>query len=289
MANPPTNRLSVVNRYAPAVRWIAIALIVLSVVLIVRQLPLGPAVELLERRIEGLGVWAPVAFGLLYIVAVVLLFPASTLSLVAGAVFGLVGGVIVVSIASNVGAALAFLIGRYLARARVARWLATSPRLRAVDRAVSEGGWKVVALLRLSPAVPFNLQNYLYGLTGIGFWTCVLTSWVTMLPGTVLYVYLGYAGRAGLEAASGGRSRTPAEWALTAVGLLATVVVTVYVTRLARKAMKQTGLETAPAEKATEPVPPRWPWATTLLAVLAVLAVLAAWFVCTHPEAFQPP
>ena len=106
------------------------------------------------------------------------------------------------------------------------------PRFEAIDRAVREGGWKIVALLRLSPAVPFTLQNYLYGLTGIRFWPYLLTSWLAMLPGTFLYIYLGHLGRAGVEAASGERSRTPAEWAMMIVGLLATVAATVYITRL---------------------------------------------------------
>ncbi len=190
----------------------------------------------MEGWIEGLGLGGPVVFGLLYVVAAVLLVPGSALGLAAGALFGLVVGTITVSLASTTAAALAFLIGRYLARERIQKMIQRYPRFSAFDRAISAGGWKVVALLRLSPAIPFNLQNYLYGLTGIGFWTCVFTSWLTMLPGTLLYVYLGYAGRAGVEAAVGGEgSRSPAEWAILVVGLLATVAVTVYVTRLARR------------------------------------------------------
>ena len=100
----------------------------------------------------------------------------------------------------------------------------------------------IVALLRLSPAVPFGLQNYLYGLTGIGFGTYLLTSWIAMLPGTVMYAYLGYLGRAGLDAAgAAGRPRTPLEWALLAVGLAATVAVTLVVTGLARRALREPG------------------------------------------------
>ncbi|HZW31908.1 MAG TPA: VTT domain-containing protein, partial [Isosphaeraceae bacterium] len=106
----------------------------------------------------------------------------------------------------------------------------------------------IVALLRLSPLVPFNLQNYLYGLTAIRFWPCVLTSWVAMLPGTVLYVYLGHAGRAGLEALAGRRGRSPAEWTLLAVGLAATLLVSVYVTALARRAIRRVSPATEPGE-----------------------------------------
>src|SRR5687767_14061170 len=100
------------------------------------------------------------------------------LAVVAGGLFGLVRGTIIVSLASTTTAALAFLIARYLARERVRRMVEHSPKLRAVDAAIGNEGWKVVALLRLSPAVPFNVQNYLYGVTAIRFWPCVLTSWV---------------------------------------------------------------------------------------------------------------
>jgi uncharacterized membrane protein YdjX (TVP38/TMEM64 family) len=115
------------------------------------------------------------------------------------------------------------------------------PRFDAVDRAIEEGGWRVVFLLRLSPAIPFSASNYLYGLTPVRFWPYLVASWVAMLPATLLYVYLGHAGSAGLAAAGseGAKERTPAEWALLGVGLLATAIVTVYVTKLARKALRR--------------------------------------------------
>lgn len=106
----------------------------------------------------------------------------------------------------------------------------------AIDQAIAEGGWKIVALLRLSPAIPFNLQNYLYGLTPVAFWPYVLASWIAMLPGTFMYVYLGHL--AG-SAIAGDRQRSPLQWALLVVGLLATVAVTVYVTRLAKRKLNE--------------------------------------------------
>ncbi len=223
-------------------RLVAIGLIVLGGLSLVRRVPLEAALAALGGWLSALGPWGPLVFGLIYAGAVVLMVPGSALTLAGGALFGPVLGTITVSIASNVGAALAFVIARYLGRDAIARKIRANPKFDAIDRAIGEGGWKIVALLRLSPAVPFNIQNYLYGITRIGFWPCVLASWAAMLPGTLLYVSLGHVGRAGLEAASGsGRSRSPAEWALIAVGLLATVAVTVYVTRLARRAMQEQG------------------------------------------------
>lgn len=187
--------------------------------------------------IYGLGPWGPVAFCALYVLACVLLLPGSVLSLGAGVVFGLAKGIVVVSISATLGATTAFLVGRYVARGWVERAIAANPRFHAIDAAVAREGWKIVGLLRLSPVVPFNLLNYAFGVTRVRLRDYVLASWVGMLPGVVLYVYLGsLAGDLAIGGAAG-RTRTPAEWALYAVGLLATVAVTIYVTRVARAAL----------------------------------------------------
>jgi uncharacterized membrane protein YdjX (TVP38/TMEM64 family) len=276
--------------YAGTVKLVSVAVIALSLFLIARWLPIGEMVEALSGWVQGLGVWGPVVYGLIYVMAVVALVPAAALTIAAGALFGLWVGTITVSLASTTGAALAFLIARYLARDAVARRVRRSPKFEAVDRAIGERGWKIVAMLRLSPAVPFNLQNYLYGLTKIRFWPCVLTSWVTMLPGTLMYVYLGHAGRVGLEAASGGRSRGPGEWALIVVGLLATVAVTVYVTRLARRAMREHAGIAANGEESRRPGEEDraapitgWPWGATITAILALVAVAGAVYIQMRP------
>jgi uncharacterized membrane protein YdjX (TVP38/TMEM64 family) len=89
------------------------------------------------------------------------------------------------------------------------RWPVPIAKFAAIDGAIAEGGWKIVALLRLSPAVPFNLQNYLYGLTPIGFWTCWLTSAVTILPGTFLYIYLGHVAGQGCKPPAARARKSP--------------------------------------------------------------------------------
>ncbi|HSW50743.1 MAG TPA: VTT domain-containing protein, partial [Bryobacteraceae bacterium] len=108
-----------------------------------------------------------------------------------------------------------------------------------VDNAVAAEGWKIVGLTRLSPVFPFNLLNYAFGLTRVSLRDYVVASWIGMIPGTVMYVYLGsLAGSlAELGLKEGGRARTQAEWALYAVGLVATVAVTVVITRIARRAL----------------------------------------------------
>ncbi|HNC99519.1 MAG TPA: TVP38/TMEM64 family protein [Myxococcota bacterium] len=193
--------------------------------------------------VSELGVWGVVAFVGLYVAAAVLLIPGSILTLGAGAVFGVAWGCVYVSVASTLGATCAFLVGRYFARAAIARRIEGNPRFSALDRAVAAEGWKIVGLARLSPIFPFTLLNYAFGLTQVRLSHYVLASWIGMMPGTVLYVYLGsLAG-----AAAGTRNRTPGEWVLYGVGLLATVAVAVQVTRIARRAL---------AER-IEPEPPR--------------------------------
>ncbi|MEK7232540.1 MAG: TVP38/TMEM64 family protein [Elusimicrobiota bacterium] len=188
--------------------------------------------------IGGLGPLAPVLFILAYAAACVLFVPGALLTMGAGALFGVIRGTVYVSIASVTGATAAFLIGRYLARDWVARRIQINPKFAAVSAAVGREGWKIVALTRLSPVFPFNLLNYAFGITEVRLRDYVLASWVGMLPGTVMYVYIGsLAGNlAGLGAEA--RTRTPAEWALYAAGLAATVAVSVYVTRIARAALE---------------------------------------------------
>ena len=177
------------------------------------------------------------AYIVLYVIACLLLLPGSILTLGAGAVWGVAGGVPVVSVASTLGATAAFLVGRYLARDWVARRIEGNERFKAIDEAVAREGWKIVGLTRLSPVFPFNLLNYAFGLTRVSLRDYFFASWIGMIPGTVMYVYLGSLAGSLAALGAGQSTRTPAQWALYGVGLAATVAVTVYVTRIARAAL----------------------------------------------------
>ncbi len=183
-------------------------------------------------RVAQLGTWGPIIFIALYILAAVLFIPGSVLTLGAGALFGVAWGSIYVSIASTLGATSAFLVGRYLARDAIARKIEGNQRFAAIDKAVATDGWKIVGLARLSPVFPFTFLNYAFGLTQVKLRDYVLASWIGMMPGTVMYVYIGSLAKA----ATGERTRTTGEWVLYGVGLVATVVVAVFVTRVAKKA-----------------------------------------------------
>jgi uncharacterized membrane protein YdjX (TVP38/TMEM64 family) len=196
--------------------------------------------DLLRRSLDwvaGLGPTGVIAFVVIYILACVFMLPGSVLTLGAGAVFGVLKGSVICSVAATLGATAAFLVGRYLARDRVARRIENNERFRAIDEAVGREGWKIVGLTRLSPVFPFNLLNYAYGITRVSLRDYFLASWIGMLPGTVMYVYLGSLAGSLANLGGHGRGRTPAQWALYVVGLLATVAVTVFVTRIARAAL----------------------------------------------------
>lgn len=206
-------------------------------------LPIKEWLEAFQEWIKSLGAWGVAAFAAVYIVAVVLLVPASALTLAAGLAFGVWGFPLVVG-AATVGAGLAFLVARYLARDKVKKFVEQRPKLKAVDQAVTEGGWKIVGLLRLSPLVPFNLQNYLFGVTDIGFYPYLATTFVGIMPGSLLYVLLGALGH-------GDGKGAVWKWSFFAVGILATAITAVIIARKAKAKLAQSGLGNDGAAKAS--------------------------------------
>ncbi|MDF1826464.1 MAG: TVP38/TMEM64 family protein [Verrucomicrobiales bacterium] len=198
-------------------------------------LPTGEWLQAATDRVDSLGFWAPLAFIVIYAIAVVFFVPASVLTAASGIIFGVVRGSLYVSIASVAGAALSFLIARFIARSRVEKRIQGNETFAAIDGAVAREGWKIVALTRLSPIFPFALLNYAYGVTRVKFTHYLLASWIGMFPGTVLYVYIGSLGKAASEA----ESRTTTEWMAYGVGLAATLAVTILVTRIARRALNE--------------------------------------------------
>jgi uncharacterized membrane protein YdjX (TVP38/TMEM64 family) len=193
--------------------------------------------------IEELGAWGPVAFIAAYVVATVAFLPGALLTLVAGAIFGLWRGVAIVFTGAVLGSSAAFAIARRLARRRVARWLERDPRTAAIGAAVGARGRTVVLLLRLSPVFPYNALNYALGLSPVRYRDFLIGS-VGMLPGTFLYTYYGKViGDVAAVAAGVGPRRGPEYYAFLAVGLAATIAVTLIITRAAQAALRAAGAE----------------------------------------------
>ena len=189
--------------------------------------------------ISDLGPWGSIFFVLLYVLTTVCFLPGFILTVGAGILFGVVRGSVLVSVSSILGASLAFLLGRGLARDWVSRKIQGNKTFEAIDRSVAKEGWKIVGIIRLSPIFPFNLLNYAFGLTQVSLKAYFLASWVGMMPGTVMYVYIGSVAGELAAMGAGERTRTPAEWILYVVGLVATAVSALYITHIARKALRE--------------------------------------------------
>ena len=190
-------------------------------------------------QIEGLGAVGAIAFIALYIAATVAFLPGSILTLGAGVVFGVVQGSIYVFIGATLGATLAFLVGRYVARGWVSKKIAGNQKFKAIDHAIGQAGFKIVLLTRLSPVFPFNLLNYVLGATQVSlrdyFFGCI-----GMIPGTVMYVYIGSLAYDLTLIGSADQPTNPeVQWAIRLMGFVATVAVTLYVTRVAQKALAE--------------------------------------------------
>ena len=199
----------------------------------------GEEIPALAERIEGFGMWGPVVFLSAYAVATVAFVPGSLLTLAAGAVFGIWRGTVIVFFGATIGAALAFLVARYLARSAIEKRMEGHPRFSAIDRAIGHEGRKIVFLLRLSPVFPFNMLNYALGLTRVRFVDYLIAS-LGMIPGTLAYVYSGrLVGDVAALASGAEVPKSFGSYVVLVIGLVATIVVTTLVTRAARQALRE--------------------------------------------------
>ena len=206
-----------------------------AALVIVRTVPLDAVVGTLRAWVEAGGPIRMVGFGAAYVVLALLFVPGAALTMVAGAVLGVGWGIVVVAIATSVADAAAFLLGRYVARGAALRLMDRYPRFRIVDRTISRGGWRIVALVRLNPTIPYSASNYLFGVTGVSFVPFLISSGIFTLPGAFAYLYLGYVGAETI----GGSGRSLIEWALLLLGLAVTIIAIVYVTVLARRELAE--------------------------------------------------
>jgi len=226
------------KRPRSALSIVIAVLIIVGAIMLFQFLKINESLRAALEWIHDLGFAGKAIYAALYISATVLFVPGSIITLGAGFLYGVLWGSALVSFSSTIGASLAFLIGRYIARGWVQRKIESNPRFRSLDDSVGKEGWKIVLLCRLSPAFPFNMLNYALGLTRVRFWHYLVASWIGMLPGTILYVYIGSLASDISTLGSAGRSRTPWEWGFYAVGFVATAAVTIFVTRLARRSLR---------------------------------------------------
>jgi uncharacterized membrane protein YdjX (TVP38/TMEM64 family) len=241
MEPPPPDRAAWLIR----LEWIALTMLLTGLAFALRSLPVRASLERATLWIESLGWWAPTTFVLIYVACALLLVPRAVLTVGAGFLFGPLWGLLWALLAINLGAHLAFLSGRHLARAAVERRARGHGRLQALDDAVSGGGWRIVALTRLSPVFPYSFLNYAYGLTRVGWSDFALGSLAGMFPGTLLLVILGTL--TDFAAERSGQYAGPLVTVLLAIGVIIALLATWVVTRVARRVLESHRDKSPPA------------------------------------------
>lgn len=207
-------------------KWAALAVLAAALIAGFFLLPLEEWVGTLETFIEGLGRWAYVGFVAAYAIGTVVFFPVALLTLVAGMAFGTWVGFLLTMLGAMLGAISAFLLSRHVLRGKIRNKLREHPKLENLDADIEKHGWKYVGLIRLSPIIPFALQNYLFGASKVGFWPFAVASGLAMAPGTLLHVYLGAIGKAYLRG-----EMTPMQWAMTGTGIVASIALSIFIAR----------------------------------------------------------
>ena len=224
------------------VKNIAIGLALLAVLVVgYRLLPLQEWISAFQEWVQGFGILGWFIFAIVYALTTFLLVPGSFLTLAAGVIWGFWGFPIVV-VGATLGSALSFIAARFWFHDRVQSRVKAYPKFKAVNEAIGDEGWKVVFLLRLSPALPFSLQNWFLGITPVGFWPSQIATFFGIMPGTLLYVWIGSLGGA---AAGGSDDMSIAKYVVFGIGLLATLVVTILVTKKASAKLKEFTHETS--------------------------------------------
>ena len=214
-------------------KWILLALIVIALSIASVVLPVKDWIRSFITWVQQLGPIGVVVFIAAYALATVLFLPGWIFTVGAGLVYGIIGGTLVALTGAVIGATLAFIVARYFLRKNIEEYTKRNPRFKAIDDAIGKNGWKIIGLLRLSPLIPFNLSNYFYGITSVSLKAYVAVSAIGMIPGTLLYAYLGAIGKAGI---SGEKTQhSVAQYVLLGVGLVATIAVTILVSRIARE------------------------------------------------------
>jgi uncharacterized membrane protein YdjX (TVP38/TMEM64 family) len=221
-------------------KLLLLSFLIVILMIVAKQFNFSTVLNTLVLWVESLGIIGPIAYMIIYNLATLLFIPGSLLTLKGGCLFGVFWGSVYVLIGATVGATLAFLIGRYYTRDWVARQIAQHPKFQAINQAITKEGWKIVLLTRLSPIFPFNLLNYALGVTQISLKDYILGS-LGIIPGTVMYVYIGSLATDLAMADLNHQPVTPEtqilQWVMQGLGLIATVGVTVYVTKIAQKAL----------------------------------------------------
>jgi uncharacterized membrane protein YdjX (TVP38/TMEM64 family) len=201
--------------------------------------PLADWLADIQQKVMHLGAWSAIFYPVLYACCNVLLLPGGLLSIGGGFFFGLWWGFFIVLVGNVTGAALAFFISRWFGRRWLKRGLLRNPTVQALEPAVERDGWKIILLSQLHPLFPTSLLNYLYGLTKLRFWTCILWVAIGQAPGLFLYAYIGTLGQFGLNLVRGTSHPKAVEYWFWGGGLLLSAAILVALGRISLRLLHE--------------------------------------------------
>lgn len=212
-------------------RWILGMIALVALLLAAQKFPVHDWLDSAAAPLRDLGALGVVLYGLISFLVAMFCLPCMPLTLAAGYIFGLYPGVAAVHTGYTLAAACGFLVGRFAGRKRAAAWMRKTPRFHVIDDAIAQEGWKIVGLLRMH-AIPFGASNYLYGMTGVGFWPYLIATFLAMLPGHFIYVHLGEVGGRHL---SGEEDIGMVSLLIPALGIVSLIALTFVLTNIVRK------------------------------------------------------
>ena len=217
-----------------------------------RFFPIADWVAQIQQKIMHLGVWSAIWYPLLYACCNVMLLPGGILSIGGGFFFGLWWGFLIILVGNVTGAAIAFVLSRWIGRSWLRRRLLRNATLIALEPAVEREGWKIILLSQLHPLFPTSLLNYLYGLTTIRFQTCILWVAIGQAPGLFLYAYIGTLGQLGLNLLRGQSHPRLIEYWIWGGGFLLSAVILILLGRISlgllQEVEKRAGKDENPSE-----------------------------------------
>ena len=222
----------------PLLKIVLAVIAVAAFFTVINLLPVGEWIATFQGWVKDLGPIGYVVYVLVYVVVCVTFLPASPLTLGAGAIFGFVEGAIVVIIGATLGATASFLLGRTIMRRRIEAMAANNVKFRALDRAIAREGGKIVFLVRLAPVFPFAYINFAFGLTGVRTLPYIVATFFGIMPATLAFVYIADAAT---RTATADLDST--RLIINIAGVIVAILVTVFVTRIALRAIRKAGIE----------------------------------------------
>ncbi len=226
---------------AIALQFIGFILFIGAIIWIGRSPLVLHAIERAQHKIGEMEHWGLVLYPLLFAACNILLLPGGILALSSGLFFGLWWGFAIILAGNMVAAAFSFLVSRWIGRDWIVKKMERWPRLAALDKAIEREGWKIIFWSQLHPLFPTSLLNYLYGVTRVPFWKCMMWATLARAPSLFLYAYLGTLAQFGIKLAQGKTHPRAHEYVYWGGGLVLTAVVAFALGRIALRLLAEAG------------------------------------------------